>query len=178
MLPADKAGFPKCLYLDQNKWIALSRAACGLDDGSLNHLLVAIKQAVALRRLVVPLSDVHILETLAPGNLDRRRRLAARMVDLSANCGIRPARVIQEAEISCAVASTLGVFLPYEIRGHVVMIGITEALGDVFEISDDPAQVRKVRAHSISREHSIDLLTNEDFVRPRTPCASVKRRML
>lgn len=163
MLPADKAGFPKCLYLDQNKWIALSRAACGLDDGSHNYLLGAIKEAVALKRLVVPLSDIHILETLAPGNLDRRRRLATMMVDLSANYGIRPARVIQEAEISCAVASTLGVFLPYEIRRHVVVKGITEALGGALEISSDPAKVRKVHAHLISHEHSIDLLTNEEI---------------
>jgi hypothetical protein len=33
MLPASKDDFPKCLYLDQNKWIDLARAHYARPDG-------------------------------------------------------------------------------------------------------------------------------------------------
>jgi hypothetical protein len=160
MLPAQKVGFPKCLYLDQNHWIALARSANGLDQSRFLKAFRAVKRAIALRRLVVPLSNVHILETLAPGNRDRRHRLAEIMSDLSENCAIRPSRTVQEAEISLAVASTLGIFLPYPIRPHIVVKGLTHALGEI-EIFGDPTEVVKAKAHLLSGEHTLCLLTEE-----------------
>ncbi len=161
MLPADKASFPKCLYLDQNMWIALARSANGLDNRIFEDVLVLIRRAIALERLIVPLSAIHILETLAPSDLGRRRRLATMMVKLSRNCAMCPDATVQQQEISSAIASTLGIFLPFAIRRRVVVQGLTQALGGNFEANGDPARVAKFNEHLVSEKYSIDLLTNE-----------------
>ena len=163
MLPADKASFPKCLYLDQNMWIALARSANGLDNRIFEDVIVSIRRAIALERLIVPLSAIHILETLAPRDLGRRRRLATVMVKLSRNYAMCPYTTVQQQEISFAVASTLGIFLPYAIRPSVVVQGLTQALGGNFEATGDPAQVAKFNKHLVSEKYSVDLLTNERF---------------
>ncbi len=163
MLPPIKSGTPKCLYLDQNKWIELARADNRLDDGRLRPVLELIEHSISRGTIVVPLSDVHMLETVAAGGLDRRNRLARTMVRLSRNLAIRPAHIVQKEEISCAVLELIGIPLNYEIRPTVVSTGIGEAVGIRAEATGKPDDVAKFNAHLFSSEFTVYMLTDENL---------------
>jgi hypothetical protein len=131
-LPESKRDFPKCLYLDQNKWISLSRAVNGLGDSHLKPVAELLQRAVSAGKLIVPLSNIHVLETSAPGDASRRRRLAGTMVQLSANWVIRPYHVMQRDEIRKAIAAKLGLVgdpLPSG-RPYAICKGILRALDE------------------------------------------------
>src|SRR5260370_41434105 len=100
MLPLCKDEFPKCLYLDQNKWIDLARAHYGRPDGKpYVDALRAVRTAVSTGTLLVPFSLVNALEAMIPRDAARRERLAKFMVQLSCNTSILPESAIRPTEI-------------------------------------------------------------------------------
>src|SRR4051794_6702716 len=104
MLPTSKAEHPKCVYLDQNKWIDLARAHYGREDGRrFVATLERVRTAVESGRLLLPMSGVHIMETVAPEDAGRRQRLAEFMVGLSRNRTISTHMIISKIEIRQAV---------------------------------------------------------------------------
>ena len=91
MLPESKDDFPKCLYLDQCKWIDLERAHYARADGEpFKDALAAVRRAVEAGRLIVPFCGVNFVEAMSHGNLLRRRRLAEFMVQLAGNRTMLP----------------------------------------------------------------------------------------
>ncbi|MBL8176564.1 MAG: hypothetical protein JNK48_17945 [Bryobacterales bacterium] len=167
VLPEAKPDFPKCLYLDQNHWIALSRARLGIGEERLKPVVAALERAVASGRLIVPLSNIHILETAAPSGASRRRRLAETMVSLAGNWAIRPYHVLQVDEIRAAVAATLGLVrhpIP-AVRRHAVARGILQALDAV---AFEGQQAEEAEAHTLSAKFTIELLSGEPAHGPAT----------
>src|SRR5947208_16567457 len=99
MLPESKNAFPKCLYLDENKWIDLARAHYGKPGGEpFRDALWAVEAAVGVGTLVVPFSVVNAIEAAAPRGAGRRERLVRFMAELSGNCTILPDTTIRPAE--------------------------------------------------------------------------------
>lgn len=143
MLPELKSEFPKFLYLDQNKWIDLARAHYGRDSGEkFKDALAAVRSAVEANKLVVPLSGVHVMETMAPADAERRRRTAEFMVDVSRNRMVLPHMSIRSLEILHAVIRVLGRQPSTSIRPGLVREGLAYAMGSEAEISGVPDHVR------------------------------------
>ena len=74
----------RTVYLDQNMWIALSKAELGQSGGL--RFRPALESARRLLRdgsAIFPLSFAHLLETFKIANLEQRARLAHLMVELS-----------------------------------------------------------------------------------------------
>lgn len=146
MLPDSKDGFPKCLYLDQNKWIDLSRAHYERPDGTpFQPALKAVREAVQSGRLVAPVSIVNLLEATSHKQQKRRERLARFMVDLSGNLAILPFMAVYPWEIKNAVRAAFSDFLLLRIRAALVVRGVHNALGKRMRIDglspDEEAQV-------------------------------------
>ena len=135
MLPELKKDFPKCLYLDQNKWIDLARAHYGKPEGiKFQPCLEAVRAAVKSGNLVVPFSVWNAIESLISQDAGRRKRLAEFMVDLSGNKTVLPESVVVPLEIVNAARQLFGM-QPAEIpRTSLVHIGITHAIGMAEEI--------------------------------------------
>lgn len=72
------------IYLDQAKWIDLSRAQHGRADGDrFVQALESARQVVEMSLVRFPLSLGHYIETWRVGDPSRRGRLARTMIDLS-----------------------------------------------------------------------------------------------
>jgi hypothetical protein len=129
-LPEDKAGFPKLLCLDLNKWIDLARAHYGRPDGApFRTALAAVRKAVDLGRLVVPVTGANALEVMQPGDVERRRRLAAFMVDLSRNHSLVNDTAVIIPEMRHAVLRRFAGKEPTSpIRSILVQRGMTAAI--------------------------------------------------
>ena len=92
------------VYLDQNKWIQLSRVANGLDSSpAIADALTFMRGARDMKLACFPLSLAHYLEThrASPG---ARRRLAAVMLEISGGVTLAGLRVIVEHELDIALA--------------------------------------------------------------------------
>ena len=65
------------IYLDQNKWIDLGRAALGRKDGA-EYLEVCkvVKAKVDNNDWILPISIVHMMETLDIGDTERKKRFS------------------------------------------------------------------------------------------------------
>lgn len=87
------------VYLDQNKWIDLARAAHGHRDGERFHeALECVRASVANGFAQYPLSLGDYFETWRQGNEGARRRLAVTMTEISRHVSIAspPARWVHE----------------------------------------------------------------------------------
>jgi hypothetical protein len=162
MLPASKNDFPKCLYLDQNKWIDLARAHYGLEGGKpFGDALAAIRKAIASGRLVVPISAVHIMETVAPEDGGRRRRMAEFLVDLSGNRSVLPPFAIQSMECIHAVSRLVGRAPITHVRPALVTEGMWHALGGELEVNGIPDEMRaEINALIRDPKTTVDLLVD------------------
>ena len=160
MLPHSKEGFPKAVYLDQNKWISIAREENGMGDGSLSNVLDAINRALASNAIVLPLSDIYILETLAPSDEYRRLRIAKAMLKFSRRLAIRPAKSLQKAEISYYVAKALGYPLNYSVRENAVALGIANALGSDLEFHGNIQDVQEAQQYIQSDEYVLGMLAS------------------
>ena len=130
MLPESKSEFPKCLYLDQNKWIDLSRAHYGKPEGEkFKPCLEAVRAAVKSGKLVVPLSIVNAIEAMIDRNEERRKRLAEFMVDLSGNRTVSPEHVMVPLEIADATRMLFGMPATEAPRRSLMQVGILHAAG-------------------------------------------------
>lgn len=130
MLPESKSDFPKCLYLDQNKWIDLARAHYGKPGGEqLKPCLEAVRTAVKSGKLLVPFSVTNAIESLIPRDEDRRKRLADFMVDLSGNKTMLPENSVAPMEITNAARKLFGAAATEAPRKALVQTGILYASG-------------------------------------------------
>src|SRR5258707_1102026 len=94
----------KVVYLDQNHWIELSRAAHGRPSRS--HAMTALeafRKAQASRTACFPLSLAHYIETLKQQAPERRARLASFMLNLSGGVTVAPPHVVLRHEIEVAL---------------------------------------------------------------------------
>jgi len=157
-LPENKTDFPKCLYLDQNKWIDLARAHYDREGGEdFKPALAAVRDAVAKTRIVVPISGVHVMETMAPKD-DGRRRLAEFMVDVSANNAILPHMAIRGLEVLHAVVRKLGLAPTTSIRPAIIRPGLSFALGAEPVVTAPEAIKKELLDLMNSRETSVRIL--------------------
>ena len=93
------------VYLDQNKWVDLSRAALGLIDAQDVYKVYESLQSLSDQGFVhFPLSLAHYTETHWPQNENRRRRLASVMWNLSRGFAMAPLSIIVPYEIDQALA--------------------------------------------------------------------------
>src|SRR5687767_2783301 len=94
----------KTVYLDQNHWIALAKGAYGKPARpELARTSEILREASAAGRICVPLSLAHYIETLKQRAPDRRRRLAAFMLELSRGITVAAPHVVLRHEIETAL---------------------------------------------------------------------------
>lgn len=97
---------PLNIYLDQNKWIALSKLFHGGTDSSVSEsTLKSFLEARDSLQARFPLSVGHYQETWSHGDAERRKRLAAFMAELSQFWAMAPPARILEHEIETALAA-------------------------------------------------------------------------
>jgi hypothetical protein len=130
MLPEAKTDFPKCLYLDQNKWIDLARAHYEKPVGEqFKPCLEAVRAAITSGKLLVPFSVTNAIESMITRDEGRRKRLAEFMVDLSGNKSMLPESAIAPTEITNAVRKLFGATATEIPRRSLVQTGILHATG-------------------------------------------------
>ena len=96
---------PLLIYLDQNKWIDLTRAYHNLPKGApyrviLEQIQTAIKNGTA----ICPLSASHVIETRKVPEVDHRKRVAQVMVEVSQGWIMAPADYVVPKEMEVAIA--------------------------------------------------------------------------
>ncbi len=92
------------VYLDQNKWIDLSRAAHGRKDGDRFHeALDVARYGVEHGLASFPLSSIHYMETLKRRDASSRHRLAVVMAELSKMHAMAPPDMVVPAELDAAL---------------------------------------------------------------------------
>lgn len=80
------------IYLDQNKWIDLTKAIGGKPDGARYvPVLHAARQAVRDGKALFPLSSFHIMETAKSPRAEQRKLLAEIMTEFSQGIVLRAA---------------------------------------------------------------------------------------
>lgn len=117
------------IYLDQNKWIDLAKAAHGANGGERYEGARAILGAgVEMGRVSLPLSSAHYMETQHRREWRSRRELAETMIAFSRLHTIAPQNQLLPGEIDIALRAQFGVpDTPREIR--VFGIGVSHAFG-------------------------------------------------
>jgi hypothetical protein len=94
------------VYLDQNKWIDLARAATGHPGGAaFVDTLAALKQAADDGRARFPLSSAHYYETGKQRDRKKRIELATTMMRLAGQLRIAPPHAIVPWEIHRALVT-------------------------------------------------------------------------
>jgi hypothetical protein len=92
------------VYLDQNKWIELARAAkYPAEHPELRALLTTVEERVGSGKLVVPLTATNIFETHKVNDASRRRDLAFVQAGLSRGRVFRGRYKRLDAEIAAFV---------------------------------------------------------------------------
>jgi hypothetical protein len=95
----------KIVYLDQNHWIELARAAHGRESKpGVPEVLSELKRAAARREACFPLSLGHWMETFKQRAPDRRSRLASVMLDLSGGLAVAAPHVVMQHEAEAALS--------------------------------------------------------------------------
>lgn len=119
------------VYLDQNKWIALSRAKHGYEQeaAAYRDILDVTEAAVQFGLASFPLSSLHYVELIRHADPGARWRLATFMAGVSRFHTIAPANVLLEKEIDEALRKRFGV--PTHVREHPVFgLGFGHASGE------------------------------------------------
>ncbi len=99
--PMDQASL---VYLDQNHWINLAKAAVGHPGGRPHRLaLDALREARAGGRIIVPLSLTHIMETVSNQNRRQRADLTSVMEELSGFLALLPRDEVMRAELEAVL---------------------------------------------------------------------------
>jgi hypothetical protein len=154
----------KYVYLDQNHWISLAKAAKGRPDGAnFVKALDVAKSAVADGRAVFPLSSVHFMET-ARANPRQRNELAALMTCLSSGVVLRWwSHPLVEIQIRNAVRRMFGEPL-LQNEPSPFGRGIEDAFGmELCRLLDmPPERAERLRSGLETPEGLIALLTHKD----------------
>lgn len=97
------------VYLDQNKWIDLARAATGHPGGArYTEALDAARAAVAAGRASFPLDMIRYVETGKRSNDRSRNDVANVMIELSNRHSMAPGRYVLPAELDRALKARYG----------------------------------------------------------------------
>lgn len=124
------ANQPPRVYLDQNAWIALSRAHYGRDDTGRYHApLKAVVAASDAGMIRIPLSFNHLIEVCASGDMERRKRLASFMVKVSHQYALVPFMLVRHEESLEAAVRRMGVNAQVFKRERLVQQGLWCAFG-------------------------------------------------
>jgi hypothetical protein len=119
----------KRIYLDQNKWIDLTRSKYDQKGGERFRDVLEVARAGAQHGLAsFPLSDIHYMEVAHRNEWKSRHRLAATMGELSRFHAIAPQAHVVPAEIDRALHAAFGRPLrprPLQVFG----IGVRHAIG-------------------------------------------------
>jgi hypothetical protein len=133
------------IYLDQNKWIDLAKAAAGRADGQRYiPALAAANDAVRAAKAVFPLSSVHIIETAKSPRAEQRQQLAALMTSLSRGVVLRAAAQIVPFYVDRALAECFGKKLetpPPSLTSRRIEDAFNFDLGTLLGISPERAQL-------------------------------------
>jgi hypothetical protein len=99
----------KAVYLDQNKWVDLSRARHGEDGGApFAAALKAATEAVEAGTAMFPLSAGHYFETWKRYKGEPRRKVGGVISDLSRHRTIAGQQPLTEMEIDAALLQRFG----------------------------------------------------------------------
>lgn len=154
MLPDSKNASPKCLYLDTNKWIDLSRARYGQPEGrAFQASLSAIIAARDEGKVLVPYSMVTTLELESRGDSESRKRAIRFLVELSENRALLPFQYIVSAEIQNAMRAYFGKSTSRSLRPNVVAHGVFSAFGRSVSIK---SKSRAVEAQALLKAYSAE----------------------
>lgn len=120
---------PIVVYLDQNHWIYLARAAHGHPAGeAFRGALDELRSVCAAERCTLPLSWFHFLETHQSTQPQRRLRLATTMTELSRCATIASLSTLVSQQLSQSIARASGIVrVPQELQ--VFGIGVSHAFG-------------------------------------------------
>lgn len=149
----------RIIYLDQNKWIELTRAVAGKTTQQLTQVLEILRESKRLGLNVFPLSLAHFIETNKRRDLGSRSRLGSLMWELSDNWTLAGPGAIQRWELDRALSITLNRRLnerPFSLLGK----GVTHA-SDHLEstIRLDPNRVLAEELRSSLEELADRMLT-------------------
>lgn len=111
-LACDACRRVKVIYLDQNKWIELARAAHGKDTRPVMRAVLDFVRTASKHGVCFPLSFAHYIETMSSPS-QRRARLGAFMFEVSAGRRI--------ASFAAIVRHELEVALSLEFPGRVTV---------------------------------------------------------
>lgn len=129
------------IYLDQNHWIALTKARVGHKDGKrFADVFVLLKEAVERGWVSVPLSLQHVMEVQHRSDYDSRLELAATMIELSRWHTICQQRKLVSAEIDVALNRLIG-RPPVPRREQAFGIGLNHAFGERAIKYEPPVEV-------------------------------------
>ena len=93
----------KILFLDQNKWIDIARAASGVPSSAEHTKLYhSLADAIEAGRVIAPLTMAHIIETSKKNDLSKRKKLAETQSKLSKGLVFRnrKSRLLQEIRVA------------------------------------------------------------------------------
>ena len=151
------------IYLDQNKWIDLSRAYYGMAEGKkFQGILSKVQSAVSSKNAIFPLSFQHYFETNKSSNLEQRRRLARVMAEISQGICISPQERMMQWELERSLGKLFNEPIP-ELPS-ALGYGFPCALGISIEVSKD--QLDETRDKIASPETTFNLLiedNNDEF---------------
>lgn len=103
---------PRILYLDQNAWVALARAAWDKTEYPREHAALArVIDAIKAHKLIVPLTFTNLYETMKINDPVRRANMARTQAVISSGRVFRGRRRILGDTLSAYLASQFG--LPY-----------------------------------------------------------------
>jgi hypothetical protein len=129
----------RIVYLDQNKWIDLSREHHGRDpQHRFEGVLVYVLEASAAGTLTFPLSLAHYMETMKHGNPERRLRLARFMLRVSRCATLAPIGVIVRHEIEQALSQVYPGRVPLPAPLTLVGPGVHHATGGMIPVPRIP----------------------------------------
>jgi hypothetical protein len=128
---------PTWIYLDQNKWIDLSRAYHSRKGGEhYRRTLEAARKAVVTNRARFPLASNHFIETQRSSDPDKRARLAQVMAKISQGWTLAPSKAIVPTLIQLEIAKVFNKCTSVE-KPQIYGKGVHFAFGEIAEVSSE-----------------------------------------
>jgi hypothetical protein len=116
------------IYLDQNKWIELSRIYYGKEKDKIKRSnLLHIQEAVREGKILLPLSAIHYLETAKISRPEQRARLGEFMFLFSQGYTLASYKEIVEYELEVSLSKLLPSISPRQF--DLIGRGIDFAMG-------------------------------------------------
>lgn len=155
------------IYLDQNKWIELSKMIHGKDNSERAKRIVRTMEAVSVEGLAtLPLSAIHYMETSRISNEGRKVRLGSTMWRFSRGKTIAGYPAVVRYELEVALSKHFSHIVPEELL--VLGFGHAHAFGE-----PDVPTVPGIFGEEFERSM---LVGNEALRIPPPACHATKHR--